>query len=348
MPKPRSERRLPEGVVEWAVSLEPVDYLAAVRAMEARAELIAAGAAPELVWLLEHPPIYTAGTSARASDLIVPDRFPVVSTGRGGKFTYHGPGQRVVYVMLDVRRRFGDVRAFVSGLEAWIIDTLAALGVGGETRPGRVGIWVPRPGAESGTEDKIAAIGLRLKKWVSLHGLSLNVSPDLSHYEGIVPCGIAEHGVTSLARLGKPTAMKVVDKALKDAFEHRFGPTRSARAAPQAQKRGAPAPLAGPGPQTKKFFHLPLLVAGLERPIRIVGLGHRGSGGPVVVEVAILNRQCFGAFQLVLVFFVVVEADHTALVTDLLERRGWSQLMVLCRLTLDDSDLMVPAIAVGD
>jgi lipoyl(octanoyl) transferase len=249
MPKPRSERRLPEGVVEWAVSLEPVDYLAAVRAMEARAELIAAGAAPELVWLLEHPPIYTAGTSARASDLIVPDRFPVVSTGRGGKFTYHGPGQRVVYVMLDVRRRFGDVRAFVSGLEAWIIDTLAALGVGGETRPGRVGIWVPRPGAESGTEDKIAAIGLRLKKWVSLHGLSLNVSPDLSHYEGIVPCGIAEHGVTSLARLGKPTAMKVVDKALKDAFEHRFGPTRSARAAPQAQKRGARPPVAGRAPK---------------------------------------------------------------------------------------------------
>jgi lipoyl(octanoyl) transferase len=213
------------GVVEWAASKHPVDYLAAVRLMEERAARIAAGKAPELIWLLEHPPIYTAGTSARAADLILPDRFPVVRTGRGGKFTYHGPGQRVIYLMLEVKRRGGDVRAFVSALEAWIIATLAELGVEGETREGRVGIWVrrSREGAES--EDKIAAIGLRLKKWISLHGVSLNVSPDLTHYDGIVPCGIAEHGVTSLARLGHAVSMEVVDKALQEQFERRFGPT---------------------------------------------------------------------------------------------------------------------------
>ncbi len=214
-----------EGVVEWALSREPVDYLEAVRAMEARAERIAAAEAPELVWLLAHPPIYTAGTSARASDLIAPDRFPVLATGRGGKFTYHGPGQRVIYVMLDVKRRCGDVRGFVCALEAWIIGALAELGVRGETRSGRVGIWVQRPHADGQAEDKIAAVGLRLKRWVSLHGMSLNVDPDLSHYDGIVPCGISEHGVTSLVRLGAPVSMEVVDNALRAEFERRFGPT---------------------------------------------------------------------------------------------------------------------------
>jgi len=220
------EPRPTECVVEWAVSSQPVDYLEAVRAMETRAAQIAAGSSPELVWLLEHPPIYTAGTSARPADLIAPDRFPVLQTGRGGKFTYHGPGQRVIYVMLDVKRRFGDVRAFVSTLEAWIIGALAELGVSGETRPGRVGIWVRRSGEDA--EDKIGAVGLRLKKWVSLHGISLNVDPELSHYDGIVPCGIAEHGVTSLARLGHPVSMESVDKVLQGQFERRFGRTRPA------------------------------------------------------------------------------------------------------------------------
>ncbi len=228
-----------ESVVEWAVSQQPVDYLDAVRAMEARAARIAAGEAPELVWLLEHPPIYTAGTSARPSDLLTPDRFPVLPTGRGGKFTYHGPGQRVIYVMLDVKQRGADVRAFVSALESWIIGTLAELGVRGETREGRVGIWVRHPHDNSEAEEKIAAVGLRLKKWVSLHGISLNVSPDLTHYNGIVPCGIAEHGVTSLARLGHTASMEVVDKALKRQFEHRFAPTRAAGAPPAEPKRAA-------------------------------------------------------------------------------------------------------------
>jgi lipoyl(octanoyl) transferase len=231
-----------EGVVDWALSSEPVDYLEAVRAMEARAAGIAAGEVPELVWLLEHPPIYTAGTSARASDLIAADRFPVLATGRGGKFTYHGPGQRVIYVMLDVKGRFGDVRAFVAALEAWIIAALAELGVDGETRKERVGIWVRRAGDEEQREDKIAAVGLRLKRWVSLHGLSLNVDPDLSHYDGIVPCGIAEHGVTSLARLGKAVSMEVVDNALRAQFERRFGATRAAQAPLLGCVAGAPGP----------------------------------------------------------------------------------------------------------
>ncbi len=215
--------------VEWAVSARPVDYLAAVRAMEARAEAIAAGRGSELVWLLEHPPIFTAGTSARAGELLDPHRFPVHQTGRGGRFTYHGPGQRVVYLMLDVKRRSGDVRAFVAALERWIIAALAELGVHGETRVGRVGIWVRRPDKGPQAEDKIAAIGLRLRKWVSLHGISLNVQPDLSHYGGIVPCGIAGHGVTSLAELGAPSAMEVVDNVLRTQFERCFGPTRTAR-----------------------------------------------------------------------------------------------------------------------
>jgi len=218
----------PDRAVAWAVSRQPVDYPEAVRAMEARAALIAAGEVPELVWLLEHAPIYTAGTSARSGELLAPDRFPVMPTGRGGRFTYHGPGQRVAYIMLDVRRRFGDVRSFVAALEDWLIDTLADFGVKGERRKGRIGIWVSD--AASGTEDKIAAIGLRLKRWVSLHGISLNVSPDLSHYDGIVPCGIAEHGVTSLAHLGHTVPLELVDNALKRQFERRFGATHSADA----------------------------------------------------------------------------------------------------------------------
>jgi lipoyl(octanoyl) transferase len=214
--------------------------------MEARVERIALARAPELVWLLEHPPIYTGGTSARPEDLLDPDRFPVLRTGRGGQFTYHGPGQRVVYVMLDVKRRFRDVRAFVAALEAWTIDALAELRVVGETRPGRVGIWVRRPGNGVQGEDKIAAIGLRLRKWVSLHGLSLNVSPDLGHYTGIVPCGIAGHGVTSLAALGAPASMEVVDKALRTNFERRFGSTRAARAPLEPQPAVSAAALALP------------------------------------------------------------------------------------------------------
>jgi lipoyl(octanoyl) transferase len=198
--------------------------------MQERALLIAAGRAAELVWLLEHPPIYTAGTGARPEDLLAADRFPVHATGRGGRLTYHGPGQRVAYVMLDVKRRGGDVRAFVAGLERWIIDTLADLGVGGETRVGRVGVWVRRPERHEGAEDKIAAIGLRVTRWVSLHGVSLNVDPDLDHYAGIVPCGIAEHGVTSLSDLGLPAVMEVVDKALRRHFESTFGPTVDASA----------------------------------------------------------------------------------------------------------------------
>jgi lipoyl(octanoyl) transferase len=197
--------------------------------MEQRAEAIARGATRELVWLLEHPPLYTAGTSARDEELLNPDRLPVFRTGRGGRFTYHGPGQRVIYVMLDVKRRSGDVRAFVSALEGWIIAVLADLGVAATTRPGRVGIWVPRTDSAAAYDDKIAAIGLRLRKWVSLHGASLNVSPDLVYYGGIVPCGISGHGVTSLAALGSNVTMEVVDNALRRHFERRFAPTITAR-----------------------------------------------------------------------------------------------------------------------
>ena len=214
--------------VDWAVSSRPVDYGLAVHAMEARVQRIARGEAPELVWLLEHPPIYTAGTSARGEDITDPHRFPVHRTGRGGRVTYHGPGQRVVYVMLDVKRRIGDVRAFVNALEAWIIDALAIMNVTGETRQGRVGIWVRRPEKGPEAEDKVAAIGLRISRGVSLHGLSLNVAPNLEHYEAIVPCGITQHGVTSLADLGTPASMEVVDKALRTQFWSQFGPTRDA------------------------------------------------------------------------------------------------------------------------
>ncbi|MEQ1714151.1 MAG: lipoyl(octanoyl) transferase LipB [Hyphomicrobium sp.] len=209
--------------VAWTVSSTPVAYPDAVALMEARAAAIARGEAGELVWLLEHPPLYTAGPGARREDLLEPDRFEVHETRRGGQLTYHGPGQRVAYVLLDVGCRGRDVRAFVSALESWVIATLAGFGVEGETRAGRVGVWVSRP--ELGREDKIAAIGVRLTRWVSLHGISINVAPDLGHYAGIVPCGIAEHGVTSLADLGIPANMEAVDKALRTDFERIFGPT---------------------------------------------------------------------------------------------------------------------------
>ncbi|MFY8209999.1 MAG: lipoyl(octanoyl) transferase LipB [Caulobacter sp.] len=209
--------------VGWAVSTGPVPYPAAVAAMEARAATIADGTAGELIWLLEHPPLYTAGVSAKAGDLIQPDRFPVFESGRGGQFTYHGPGQRVAYVMLDLTKRGRDVRAFVAALEAWIIDALAAFNVTGELREGRVGVWVERKGAGWSREDKIAAIGVKLRRWVSFHGISLNVEPDLSHFSGIVPCGQTEHGVTSLVDLGLPVAMDEADAALRASFVKVFG-----------------------------------------------------------------------------------------------------------------------------
>ncbi len=202
---------------EWTVRPGLLPYLEAVAFMEARAEAIAEGRAAEMVWLVEHPPIYTEGTSADPADLIDP-RFPVFRTGRGGQYTYHGPGQRVAYVMLDLKRRKPDVRAFVHDLEEWLIATLARLGVKGERREGRVGIWVQR-----GTrEDKIAAIGVRLRHWVTFHGISLNVDPDLSHFSGIIPCGVREHGVTSLADLGITATMADVDTHLKAAFQEVF------------------------------------------------------------------------------------------------------------------------------
>ena len=212
--------------VDWAVSDTPVAFPDAVAFMEARAAAIADGRAPELVWLLEHPPLYTAGTSSRPEDLLDPDRLPVYRTGRGGRFTYHGPGQRVAYVMLDVRRRGGDVRRFVAELEGWIIDALNRFNVKGETRAERVGVWVRRPEKGAGIEDKIAAIGIRVRRWVSFHGVCLNVEPDLDHFSGIVPCGLRQHGVTSLADLGLIVRMEEVDVALAAAFVHRFGPIR--------------------------------------------------------------------------------------------------------------------------
>ena len=218
-----SIRRPDEAVVGWAVSTDYVPYPAAVAAMEARAAAIAEGTAGELVWLLEHPPLYTAGISAKGADLIEPDRFPVFASGRGGQYTYHGPGQRVAYVMLDLTRRGRDVRAFVEALEAWIIDALAAFNVVGEMREGRVGVWVERKGAGWSREDKIAALGVKLRKWVSFHGISLNVEPDLSHFSGIVPCGQTEHGVTSLVDLGLPVTMDEADAALKASFQRVFG-----------------------------------------------------------------------------------------------------------------------------
>lgn len=208
---------------EWLISDRPVPYEEAVAEMEKRAAAIAEGTAPELVWLLEHPPLYTAGTSADARDLIDPTRFPVFKTGRGGQFTYHGPGQRVAYVMLDLKRRKPDVRAFVEDLERWLIATLADFNVKGELREGRVGVWVRRPNKGLTAEDKIAAIGVRIRKWVTFHGVSLNVDPDLDHFSGIVPCGISQHGVTSLADLGLTATMADVDIALKRNFAEVFG-----------------------------------------------------------------------------------------------------------------------------
>jgi lipoyl(octanoyl) transferase len=214
----------------WAVSEGLVGYEPAVAAMEARAAAIANGEAGELVWLLEHPPLYTAGVSARAGDLLDPGRFPVFRSGRGGQFTYHGPGQRVAYVMLDLGARGRDVRAFVAALEAWLIGALARLEVSGEVRPGRIGVWVQRTGLPAPREAKIAAIGVKLRRWVSFHGVALNVAPDLGHFSGIVPCGQTEHGVTSLADLGLPAGLDGADAALMASFREVFGPVEAAAA----------------------------------------------------------------------------------------------------------------------
>ena len=213
----------------WAVSPGYVDYPAAVEAMEARAAAIAEGRAGELVWLLEHPPLYTAGVSAKPDDLLDPERFPVFRSGRGGQFTYHGPGQRVAYVMLDLTRRRRDVHDFVRSLEAWIIGALARFNVDGELREGRVGVWVERraPGVPP-REDKIAAIGVKLRRWVSFHGIALNVEPDLAHFGGIVPCGQTEHGVTSLVDLGHTVTLAEADEALRASFLEVFGPVEPA------------------------------------------------------------------------------------------------------------------------
>jgi lipoyl(octanoyl) transferase len=222
--------------VEWIIHDGLTGYEEAVAAMEARAALIAEGTASECIWLVEHPPLYTAGTSANDADLIAPSAFPVFQTGRGGQYTYHGPGQRVAYVMLDLKRRQPDVRRFVAALEAWLIGTLASFNVRGERREDRVGVWVRRPDKPpamdgSMAEDKIAAIGIRIRRWVTFHGISLNVEPDLAHYAGIVPCGVSQHGVTSLVDLGLPVTMPEVDAALLAQFEAVFGPTEMAAAA---------------------------------------------------------------------------------------------------------------------
>jgi len=215
------------GAVAWHVESAPVPYEVALAFMEERAAAVAAGEAEELVWLVEHPPLYTGGTSARPEHL-VNARFPVFAAGRGGQFTYHGPGQRVAYTMLDLKRRGSDVRRFVAGLEEWLIRTLAAFNIRGERREDRVGVWVRRPDKGATCEDKIAAIGIRVKRWVSLHGVSLNVDPDLSHFDGIVPCGVGDprYGVTSFLDLGHVVSLPEVDMALLDAFEDVFGPVR--------------------------------------------------------------------------------------------------------------------------
>ena len=214
------------GDVEWQISAAPVPYPEAVAEMESRAADIADQKAAELVWLLEHPPLYTSGTSGKQADLLDP-RFPLFTTGRGGQLTYHGPGQRVAYVMLDLKQRRPDVRAYVAGLEEWIIHTLDAFNVRGERREDRVGVWVKRPDKGAGYEDKIAAIGVRLRRWVSFHGIAINVEPNLSHFSAIVPCGVADprYGVTSLVDLGLPVTMEDVDVALRRAFEDVFGAT---------------------------------------------------------------------------------------------------------------------------
>lgn len=208
---------------QWVVSRGPIAYGEAVRAMEAHAAAIRAEGAPERVWLLEHPPLYTAGTSAPPEELIDPNRFPVHRSGRGGRYTYHGPGQRIAYVMLDLEARGRDVRGFVHRLEDWMIAALARFGVEGERRDGRIGVWVSRPELGPGREDKIAAIGVRIRRWVSLHGVALNVAPDLDHYRAIVPCGVTGHGVTSLADLGVEARIDDVDRALTESFGGVFG-----------------------------------------------------------------------------------------------------------------------------
>jgi lipoyl(octanoyl) transferase len=212
------------GAIEWRIGKTPVDYEPAVEEMEAQVAAIRAGTAPELVWLLEHPALYTAGTSARAGELLDPRCLPVHRTGRGGRYTYHGPGQRIAYVMLDLSRRDRDVRCHVHRLEEWIIHTLARFDIRGERRDGRVGIWVARHGGE---EEKIAAIGVRVRRWVTYHGLAINVDPELDHYRGIVPCGIVEHGVTSLARLGVGATMEEVDCTLQATFSGIFEAAQS-------------------------------------------------------------------------------------------------------------------------
>ena len=227
-------------MVQWTVFDGLTGYESAVAGMETLVARIAVGEADEAIWLLEHPPLYTAGTSAKADDLADPGRFPVYRAGRGGQYTYHGPGQRVVYAMLDLGKRGRDVRRFVERLENWAIAALAEFGVKGETRDGRVGVWVSRPDRSptpngSPREDKIAAIGVKLRRWVSFHGLSINVDPDLAHYDGIVPCGIREHGVTSLVDLGIPATMADLDVALKRTFETAFRP-RSGEAAPKVDE----------------------------------------------------------------------------------------------------------------
>lgn len=219
-------------MVEWITTPGLTDYRSAEAWMEERAAGIAAGTADECIWLLEHPPLYTAGTSAKPADLTDPDRFAVYATKRGGQYTYHGPGQRVAYTLLNVGERGRDVRCFVRDLEAWVIDTLDSFNVRGEIRDGRVGVWVTRPEKPrqpdgSPAEDKIAAIGIRLRKWISFHGISINVEPDLDHFSGIVPCGITDHGVTSLVDLGLPVTMDDVDVALRRSFDSVFGTQRS-------------------------------------------------------------------------------------------------------------------------
>ena len=236
--------------VEWLQSRAPVDYETALAVMSERAEAIARGEARELVWLLEHPALYTAGTSAQPHELI-DGRFPVYQAGRGGQFTYHGPGQRVAYVMLDLKRRAPDVRRFVATVEEWIIGTLAALGISGERRDDRIGVWVRRRGLEQNAEDKIAAIGVRVRHWVTLHGVALNVEPDLSHFSGIVPCGISDphYGITSLAALGVAASMPEVDAILRREFEPLFGPThdvqklaKTENSSPGRRKAKSPSP----------------------------------------------------------------------------------------------------------
>lgn len=219
-------KRQDDRPVGWATSDELVDYASAEAIMKNRAAQIAAGEAQEIVWLLEHPPLYTAGTSAKVDDLLSPDRFPVYDVGRGGQYTYHGPGQRVGYVMLNLKERSQDVRAFVCDLEQWLIETLAEFNIKGERREGRVGIWVERDArVQNGPEDKIAALGIRLHKWVSFHGVSININPDLEHFSGIVPCGIQDHGVTSFEQLGHLATMPDIDVALRTCFERIFGIT---------------------------------------------------------------------------------------------------------------------------